>query len=535
MGQITGSAPRGQVGIVIETVGSGEIPLLAPTAVIASMTLTTQPSGSTGMRLHARVYNHTTSGTITLTGTDAFGGALNETINVPPLPSQPSQSAQTTDFEFVTVGVFGAVTTIATTGLAGGVLVIGGIQGAKFLLPINLQIKQKHKKYSPNEYRGIIERDSRIIEQTNEVTIDTMEEDVYPDTSLWWPYMLMGNPVVTTIPSTPTSLKASGVIASSMTLTTQPTAPGMKLILVVTAWTALVTLTITGTNNFNQAVSEVVTLNANGTYYTSNIYNAVSGITASAITASLAITGAFGWQLDWTSGGNPNSAALEYFDGVMSMSAPFAFLLSGDFEANSDGQAKITAKGRAQDKLPIGDRTTNPLNTNRLQTLAQPTDLPMAGWQGQIFLDPITGTAGTTQFFDMVDLKVSLDVPIEPKYLLNNTYNYTRAYAGKRTGTFEATIDFLNLTLFEQFRQNLKNVLQATWQGPFVGTVGTTPFYKGWTWFLPFKFDESFDETGGPDAVYVEGKLQGKCEYDPGLGYSYKLRVITQQPPVYNQ
>jgi hypothetical protein len=124
-------------------------------------------------------------------------------------------------------------------------------------------------------------------------------------------------------------------------------------------------------------------------------------------------------------------------------------------------------------------------------------------------------------------------VPIDAKYTLTNAQNYNRAYPGKREATFEATIDFLNQAQLEQFRMNLKQYLVAQWLGPYIGTA-TNPVYKSWIWTLPFRHDGELNPEGGPDKTTVEAKLKGKCEYDPALGASYKLQVISQQPPNYN-
>lgn len=526
------TAARGIVNIVMEAVGGEQI-LLPTAAIAATITGFVAPTGSTGMRLHIKIVGWTVAGTFTITGTGLPGST--ETVTVAGPTTQQVQSAQMASFEYVSVNAYSAITNITTTGMTGGVITVWGIQAGKWQVPSIMKSKRVPKTYSPNEHNSFIERDKKLLHLTNNTTIDELKQDVYGDISLWWPYMAMGAPTtIASIPAVPTTLLASAAITSSMTLTSQPTAPGMRLIFTVTAFTVAGVLTINGTS-YGIATSETIAVTATGTYYSTNIYSAVTTITNATTAASMGVTGAFGWSLTFLSGANVYSAAIEWYDGVGSWTHPFSFLEEADFDVKIHTEATLTIKGKAQDKLPIGDRTTSPsTGLNRIVSLgANLGDTPIVGWQTAVYLDPITGTPLTTSYGSVEELKVALKIPQEEHWTFNNSQNYSRVYAMKRECTCEATIDLIDLLQWEQFRQNLKQYLVFQFLGAPIGSVATVPYFKSWTWTLPLKTDGDFDITSDPSKGNIYAKAKWRTEYDPIIGAAYKLVVITSAPPTY--
>jgi len=529
---ISATAAKGVVNLMLEA-SNGEQLLLASTPVIATITGLTTPSGSTGMRLHIKITNWTTSGTVTITGTGTPGNT--ETYNIASPTAQQTQSAQLASNEYVSVNAYSAITNITTTGLANATITVWGIYAGKFAVPSLLTSNRVVKTYSPNEHNSLLERDKKILHLINNTSID-IKQDVYADLSLWWPYMMMGAPTITTLPSTPTSLFAAAAISATQSLTTQPTAPGMKLIFTITAFTVAGTLTIAGTS-YGQAVTESISITAAGTYYSSNVYSAVnaSGITNVTTAATMAITGVYGWQLVFLSGGNLYSAAVEWYDGTGSWTHPFSFATDGSFDIKVQTEATLNLKGKAQDKLPIGDRTVTPLTgTNRIASIGvNLNDEPIVGWQSAVYLDAITGTPLTTAYINCQELKVDLKVPQEDHFTFTNSQNFNRAYAVKRECTCEAMLDFVDLLDWEQFRQNLKRYLAFQFLGQYIGTTAGAAVFKSWTWTLPIRTDGQIDVTSEPTKGNVQAKAHWRTEYDSGIGGSYKLAVITQIPPTY--
>src|SRR5579875_392689 len=120
---LTPTAAKGVVEVVVEST-SGEQQLLAPTAVSATMTGITAPSGSTGMKLHILIKYWTASGSLTVNGTGSPNNS--ETISVPAPTAQQLQSAQS--WEYVTTNNYSAITNITTTGITNGQLEVRGVQ-----------------------------------------------------------------------------------------------------------------------------------------------------------------------------------------------------------------------------------------------------------------------------------------------------------------------------------------------------------------------------------------------------------------------
>jgi hypothetical protein len=536
---LTPTSAKGQVGLMIEA-NNGEQTLLASTPIIASITGISAPTGSTGMKLHITIAGWTGTGTLTITG---IGSPANsEVITVPVPPIQQLQSLNIADWEYVSVNNYTSVTSIACgAGLVtgGGTINVKGIQASKYLIPVTaFHSGRKSPTYSPNEHTGLMARDKRIIQTVTNATIDTWSSDMYGDLSLYWAYIVLGTPLsYPSIPAVPTTLLAAATITASMSLTTQPIAPGQKLIFTVTSYASTPsTLTINGTS-YGAIITppEQIVITSNGTYYSANVYSAVTSITSTISATMVAISGVFGWQPVFNEELVRSTCALEHFDGSGSYIHPFVAATDGDVSYNGkNSETMLTIKGVAQDKLPIGDRTTTPLNVNRITSLGIPfQDIPIASWQTQIYLDPISGTAGTTLFLDVDDIKIAIKCPTEVHWTFNNSQEFTRAYPIKPECTADLSLDIINLLQYEQFRMNLKQYLMVKSIGEYIGSTGGVIYYKGWTWTLPGRFDGEFETEGDAGKGNTFAKPKWRTEYDVALGASYQLSIVTRQPPTY--
>jgi hypothetical protein len=536
---LTPTTAKGTVGLMMESAGSGFQPILAATPIASSITGLTALTGSTGMRLYIRITNWTTAGTISVSGT-GIPASTEGPYTVAAPTAQQVQSPQLASFDLVTTNVYatGSSPTITTTGMANAIVAVYGIQGPKYGVPVTaFKSDRKVPEVSPLEHNGRMARDNHLIATQNETTIDTFDSDFYPDTSLYWPELMIGIPSWTTIPATPTALFPATALASTQSLTTQPTAPSMKLVLTVTSFTVAGTITLNGTS-WGIPTSEIISITGNGTYYSANSYTAIAtnGIVNATTAATLAIGGIFCFQGIVNEEAVRATAAVEFFDGSASWVHPFSAMTEGDITITAKGEAKLTLKGIAQDKLAIGDRTTNPLQVNRTVALANGAgDVPIAGWQTVVYIDPITGTPQTTVLTDAdEEIKISIKAPVEPHWTFNNQQPFTRAYPGKPECTATMTYDVLNLLQNEQFRQNLKQYLVVAMIGRYVGTSSGTAYYEGWTWTLPGRYDGSYGQEGDPGKANPFAKPTWRTEYDAGIGGTYQLKIITQQPPTYN-
>ena len=530
---LTPTAAKGTTAIMVEG-AVGEVTLLATVTAIATNTGITAPTGSTGMRLHVIFSAWTTSGSFTINGTGTPGNT--ETVNIPAPTAQQLQSPQIANFEYVSVNAYTAITNITTTGgMTGALLTVKGVQVAKFNVPSTaFKSNNPMSRISPNEHSGLMSRDKKLIAAENKAAIDSFDSDWYGDLSEYWVYAMMGSPTWVTLPASPLSVVASATITASMTIANQPTAPGMKLIIVASGFTGNPSITISGTS-YGLSTSEVVTITANGTFYSANTYSAISSIGGSTNGTTLVITGVFGWKGTVTSEGTRSSLAVEHFDGSASWTHPSFVATDGDFTVNPSGEGKLTLKGPCQDKLPIGDRTTNPLNTSRVAALGVPlADLPAAGWQTQVYIDSITGTAQTTVYTDPEnDIKIALKAPAEPHWTFNNQQEWTRIYVGKPECTVDLNTDIVNLLQYEQERQNLKQYLVVALLGEYIGTTGGVVYTKSWTWTLPVRY-EQYAQEADPSKANPYAKPKLRCEYDPVIGGAYQLVIVTRNPPNYN-
>ena len=94
-----------------------------------------------------------------------------------------------------------------------------------------------------------------------------------------------------------------------------------------------------------------------------------------------------------------------------------------------------------------------------------------------------------------------------------------------------ATIDFTNLTRYEQWRKNIKEFLAFTFYGAYIGNVSGTLYNKSYQWIFPAQYAKFKEDASKLENVTVA--LEAKGIYEPSVGYSHKLVVINQAPPVY--
>lgn len=536
-----GTSAKGTLGLALENLSSPGLVLLYSGAVSASFSLTTQPSGSTGMRLLILVQGNTATGTVSVAGTNVSGGSINETTPTIPLPPA-GQNSVVSEAEYVTQDVFATVNSsgVTTTGLTNGVITIYGIQGAKYLIPCIADLERDYKYFTPKEARGLLDEETSMQQQVIDGKISKIDQALYPEDSLFLAYMgISNNPTVATIPASPTSLKASSAISGGpFSLTSQPLTPGQVLIFVVTSSSAVGTIAITGVNQYGVAVSETITAaaggsNGNGTYYSSNVYSTVnaSGVAFTGLTSgSCAITGVYGWQYTFVPDGNAlYSAALEWYTGTDSTASPWAYLDEIDIDFDVNKETKVSLKGGMQDKLPIGNRSTNPLSASRVTALGQPLDIPMIGWQTAIYVDSISGTPGTTPYSSVINGKISLKVPQQAIYTATQTQRYSRLYRKQRSAMLTASIDFTALDQYEQWRQNIQQFINFQFFGAYIGSTGGVVYNKSWSFifaanYAKFKIDGSKLEN-------VTADLEAKGIYNANYGASYKCVIVCQQPP----
>src|SRR5260370_17415586 len=144
---------------------------------------------------------------------------------------------------------------------------IFGSPAGKFLLPITADAEEMITKFAPQDKRGILMKNVRVVQTIQGATLGKFDATLYSD-SLWLLYMLVtSNPVVTTVPPAPTSLLAATVIAATMTLTTSlaTVPPGEFLIFTPASNSVSGTILLTAKHPFgnNSATSLTITLPAN--------------------------------------------------------------------------------------------------------------------------------------------------------------------------------------------------------------------------------------------------------------------------------
>src|SRR5258707_4436213 len=535
----------------------GEQLLLPQTAGAATMSLITQPgtlSPTTGMALHFFVIGNVTAGTITIAGTaPVTGSAVNSiTYHIPAAPQQNRGFTEFTTKEvFATVNASGIVLTTLTPCQ---VIIFGSCAG-KYLLPISIDPEEKISLHAPQDKRGILFKNMRVVQLTTGADIAKLDSDLYPD-SLWAYYMAIGNtPTITTVPASPTVLLASTAIAATLTLTSAPAAPGEFLIFNITGNTALGTIVVGGTDQYGNPYAGSETINftsaATQTVYSARRYSVVntSSLGAGKFTttggagASIAVTGVYAWTYTWIYDGvtnvTPSSAALEVFNGVMGVKLPGTILTDLTLDWQKEKEILLAAKGIAQDYLVVGDNApTTPAaylsGVNPFATLAQPTALPYVSWPATFYIDAgLGGVPFTTQDGSLLTYKLA--IMTGRKWVFAGDGMQRPAFVtweSEPDFTLDAEIVFANYANYvSYFHQAIPLILASTFQGNLLGSIASTTYFEQVQITLPVKIDTwKIDQTKNP----VAGTLKLMAQYDQqNLGYGYKVAVTAQVPPTY--
>jgi hypothetical protein len=519
------------------------------------------------MRLLIDVRGNFATGTITVTGKDftqAIGALVNSTPTIPIAGTAANQQP----YEYVTPGVYSTIDAsgVAVTGLTGGVVRIWGIVAASTHVPAMLETpEEKIEKHSPEEQRGTLSRHTNFKNLNKVVDLGKFDQDLYLDNCAeWFGRSVIGNsPTQVTIPASPTVLKTTTAVATfPVSLTTQPNTigPGSILELVVTASSAVGTVTITGTNILGQTISETVicglpaAANGNGTFYTQQVFASVnaSGVAlGSGLTGgSVAINGIIGIQETYQvglagvgAGDVLRPLVVEQYTGVDALTHPLSFFEEVTIEGASEGKEnKISCKGGCQDQLAIGDRTVANMenitgnvpfgSVGGLSQIWQPFDVGLGGWQTTWFIDPLSGTAGTTAYSQVLDWKISFKNPRTRNYPAVNSQRLQSITRKQREVEIELTILFEDLVQYEKYRQNVKQLLRAQFVSHvYMGTTGSVIYFKNWTFDFPAKLVEA--KRDSTKLERVEAKVKFMTEYTDSLGYEIKLVKQVQLPPNY--
>lgn len=535
-----GETQRGILALGLESQSyPGRQLLLPETAVAGTLSATTQPNavGVTGihMHLHIIVKGNTATGTVQITGLKSDGTTVVDETSPTLAAATSTQSVQ----EYCTTGTYYSIDSsgIIITGLTNGTITVYGVMSSTHMYPSEFDTQEKMNLYSPKDHRGLMYAHSRIVQLDKSVTMDKFQSALYPESGTWLGYAgFSASPTVTTIPASPTSLLASTAVSGTpLSLTSQPTSPGMLLKLVVTGTATYGTITITGTNQYNQtAIETVKCLGGAGTFYTTTVFASVSssGIAISGLdSGSLAVSGFFGtkWVHLLPSDDLIQTFCFGIFSGTETAVYPMGYFDDITIESDVRKEIKLTSKVGSQDMIILGDRSTSPMYLSRLPSLGQPIDYPIVGWQMLAYIDSITGTPFTTQYYDLEMFKLSISTGIKPTYTGQNTQVYSRLYKEGNTTEVkvEATVDFRNVQEYEKYRLNQKRILGLKLIGPYIGN-SSGPLYKYLQFTLPLKWANT-DRDRGKEKV--EGKISGVCEYEASLGYAARLEMVNQAPP----
>lgn len=552
---------QGQTGLtqqsrlVIETASTiGESLLMPLTTGASTMSLTTQPntiSPTTGMHLHFRVIGNATAGTIGIVGTKADGVSAQTSITYH-VPIAPQNGQGYTDF--TTSEIWGTVTAsnITLTTLTPCQVMVWGTMAGKYLLPIMSDAEQKFAKFSPEDKRGILAKNFRVVQLTNSVDLTKFDAALYPD-SLWAYYMLVSNtPVITTQPASPSTKLASTSIAASMTLTTGPAAPGEFLVFTITGNTASGTIVVGGTDQYGNAYasSETITFTnaASQTVYSQRKYSVVNTggankfTTTGGTSSSIAVGGVFLYTYTFTYDGltniTPASAALSIYNGVYSVVLPGTILTDGTWSWDKSKEIAFSGKGFCQDYLIIGDNsptsTANYLSgTNPFPTISQPTTKPMVSWPASMYIDALPGTPLTTQDGSLLTLKIG--VVTGRKWIFSGDGQQRASFVTWDAApdfTVDGTMVLQNYKYYNQFFvPNAKFALGAQFQGDWCGSGAGVQYYENVSWTLPVKIDTAHVDYGKNP---VELSFKEMSEYDfVTLGFYFRVAVTAQIAPGY--
>lgn len=543
---MTGIAAKSSFALGLEPGSSlGRQPILASSAVATSASATNQPAGATGVHPYFEISGLSTgtSATVTVTG-KAIDGVTAVTDTSPAITIANADPDGV--FRWVSPKIFGSfnVSGITASSVAGALanatwIIYGFVASTGIVIPGKFLAEKKQPPFSPADFRALLDKDVRMaaLPQTVEWSL---ESALYPETDQFFPYMSVGdvtNPATpATLPATPTALHASASFTSlgaSYSLTTQPTAPDMLLQFVIASNALAGTFTISGTNRQKQAISEVISITAatpNGTFSSRLAYASVptGGIAVAGFTAAATCVtqGVFAQNPIWTPTDTLLSAGGEWFDG--SASHVLSYMLATDWELAYDveKELKFTLKGEAQDMQETGDRTRASISASDFAAYTQPSDYPFVAWPGQFWLDPINGTAQTTQWLDVITFKVTGKTGEKLYMTSSGTRVKNRNGRSVREESFEAEIDFTNVALYSRYTSFQKQIVYVKFQQPYYltnnGGVNTYKLVQVALWpiITEFKIEPKDDK--------IVASIKGTCEYEPSVGYAFNVSMMNQ-------
>lgn len=545
----SGTPQLGTLGIGFEPQNSpGRQLIFAQAVIAASQSATNQPQGLMGTRIvvHVEGVSPGASATITITGTSPSGSPVSETTTA---ISQSTANANGV-YEYTTVASFASInasgitaSSITSNALTNALLTCYGIVAAKLLTPAVALFQEEYADFSPKDFRGLLDEDVRMIQLNRKVTVD-IKAAVYPESCEWIAPACIGNvtnPATrASLPATPTSLHASAsftTLGSPFTLTTQPTAPAQLLQFVIAGNALAGTLTITGTNALNEAISEVVSVTLgtpNGTFYSQNAYASVTNIAVSGFTAAATLTvqGVFAYNPIYNPTNQLATLAAEWYSGLESSAIPWNVFETFELDYDAEKELTLTLKGMAQAKYTIGDRTPTNLTATRFSTYNQPTDFPIPGWGALFYLDPINGTLGTTQWLDVLTMKIKGTTGQTPYYTSTGTQEFNRVGRKPRKMEVDIEIDFTNVILYDAYKAFQKQQLLCKFQSKqaYLGNNGGTPLYKT---LLMTMYPHITKFELDPKDEHVVGKITAVVEYEPSVGYGFQMSFINQNNPNY--
>lgn len=556
---MTGSAVKSTLAIGFEGASNattnGRLPLFGPAVVALSQSLTTQPTVNAtktqGMRLLVVVQGLASGAAATLTfagkGPDGVTAVSEATTNIS-LATADSNGM----YYYLTKAVYGSVNASGVSAssisgaLANALITIHGISSAKWLVPCDFKVTPDYDNFSPADNRGLYDEDVRMIQLDKHVTWEA-SGSYYPEDDQWF---LHGGIASVTTPSTPASLPASPIVLMAATafsslsapfgVTTQPSFPGMQIVLTVAGGNVLAgTVSITGPDRWGNMQSEVVSIpGTTGTFYSFYTYasftNTSFSITGFTGTATLAIAGVFAFNGIYTPTDTLQILCGEHFDGVVSAVLPYMGIEEWSLEYDVKSAMKFTAKGFAQDYIPVGDLTLTTMATNQFGPYVQPVDFPGASWPGAFYIDSLGGTPGTTSAFNVFDIltfKVTGTTGLVPYWISTQSQLYARVGRKQRKTVWEADIDFVNYIAFRQYESFTKGLFTAQFRvEPYLGNNAGALVRKQLQFVLPSRRVKFAREKGEEKVV---GKVSGTCEYEPSLGYSFQASLINQNNPNY--
>jgi hypothetical protein len=523
---------------------SGLQQLLTATAVsalpVGLTSSTALTAATTGMHLLIRIYNHTATGTITVAGTAPLtGGAVSETT-----PTIPVMESPGTYYDYVTTSVYATVTAstgISVSGLTGGSITIYGIQAASRGMPLEVKLTDKNSVYVPVAQRG-------DFSQSHVRALKTADNPEWEATGALWPdsasLIIPGawstSPTSTQLPGSAISILASTGITtgSNASAANQPTAPGMILKCVISSSpTTAATVSVTGTNLYGETITEVVvpSTKSNGTYYSQNSFASIasSGIVYGSFGAgNLVISGIFGATLSGNLANAPYSTfAIGQYDGIGSYVAPWATVESWEITGGMDKECMIALKGPCQAVLPVGVYSTT---TSQIPALVNPIDEPIVGWRSLVFIDAISGTAGTTQFLDVMEWKVA--GVMKTKTTHRSAFNPPATFwSALDYGRHELSCElkvYMDATAYQNeyalaFKQGKKRLVQIQlYGGPNLSAANQ----QGLTLTFPCEWVEDPQRVFTLNQEYVELTLKGDIYRDDALGYDFNYSWNTRFP-----